>query len=93
MQFQDRDTSRLILPQWNEARNNPWRNSISPSSAAASMASALPVTPPAAAARAPGGAKRLASGASASAKLIHGGLRYLEHGWVRLVREALIDAK
>jgi glycerol-3-phosphate dehydrogenase len=32
----------------------------------------------------------LASGtSSASTKLIHGGLRYLEHGWVRLVREAL----
>lgn len=26
---------------------------------------------------------------SASTKLIHGGLRYLEHGWLRLVREAL----
>jgi glycerol-3-phosphate dehydrogenase len=34
----------------------------------------------------------LASGtSSASTKLIHGGLRYLEHGWVRLVREALIE--
>jgi glycerol-3-phosphate dehydrogenase len=32
----------------------------------------------------------LASGtSSASTKLIHGGLRYLEHGWFRLVREAL----
>src|SRR5947209_10002130 len=32
----------------------------------------------------------LASGtSSASTKLIHGGLRYLEHGWLRLVREAL----
>jgi glycerol-3-phosphate dehydrogenase len=28
---------------------------------------------------------------SASTKLIHGGLRYLEHGWVRLVREALAE--
>jgi len=28
---------------------------------------------------------------SASTKLIHGGLRYLEHGAVRLVREALIE--
>jgi glycerol-3-phosphate dehydrogenase len=28
---------------------------------------------------------------SASTKLIHGGLRYLEHGWFRLVREALIE--
>lgn len=28
---------------------------------------------------------------SASTKLIHGGLRYLEHGWLRLVREALIE--
>jgi glycerol-3-phosphate dehydrogenase len=34
----------------------------------------------------------LASGtSSASTKLVHGGLRYLEHGWVRLVREALIE--
>ena len=34
----------------------------------------------------------LASGtSSASTKLIHGGLRYLEHGWIRLVREALIE--
>src|ERR1700730_13713156 len=32
----------------------------------------------------------LASGtSSASTKLIHGGLRYLEHGWLRVVREAL----
>jgi glycerol-3-phosphate dehydrogenase len=32
----------------------------------------------------------LASGtSSASTKLIHGGLRYLEHGWFRLVRDAL----
>jgi len=32
----------------------------------------------------------LASGtSSASTKLIHGGLRYLEHGWFSLVREAL----
>jgi glycerol-3-phosphate dehydrogenase len=32
----------------------------------------------------------LASGtSSASTKLIHGGLRYLEYGWLRLVREAL----
>ena len=28
---------------------------------------------------------------SASTKLIHGGLRYLEQGWFRLVREALIE--
>src|SRR6202140_1038313 len=28
---------------------------------------------------------------SASTKLIHGGLRYLEHGWFRLVREALSE--
>jgi glycerol-3-phosphate dehydrogenase len=34
----------------------------------------------------------LASGtSSASTKLIHGGLRYLEHGWLHLVREALIE--
>src|SRR5712672_885029 len=34
----------------------------------------------------------LASGTSStSTKLIHGGLRYLEHGWLRLVREALIE--
>jgi glycerol-3-phosphate dehydrogenase len=34
----------------------------------------------------------LASGtSSASTKLIHGGLRYLEHGWLRLVREALFE--
>jgi glycerol-3-phosphate dehydrogenase len=34
----------------------------------------------------------LASGtSSASSKLIHGGLRYLEHGAFRLVREALIE--
>ncbi len=34
----------------------------------------------------------LASGtSSASTKLIHGGLRYLEHGWFRLVHEALIE--
>jgi glycerol-3-phosphate dehydrogenase len=34
----------------------------------------------------------LASGtSSASTKLIHGGLRYVEHGWFRLVREALIE--
>ena len=32
----------------------------------------------------------LASGtSSASTKLVHGGLRYLEHGAIRLVREAL----
>src|SRR5579875_3436356 len=28
---------------------------------------------------------------SASSKLIHGGLRYLEHGHFRLVREALLE--
>src|SRR5437868_15167240 len=28
---------------------------------------------------------------SASSKLIHGGLRYLEHGDIRLVREALVE--
>src|ERR671931_1035162 len=34
----------------------------------------------------------LASGtSSASTKLIHGGLRYLEHGALRLVREALTE--
>jgi glycerol-3-phosphate dehydrogenase len=34
----------------------------------------------------------LAAGtSSASTKLIHGGLRYLEHGWFRLVREALLE--
>ncbi|HLH94208.1 MAG TPA: glycerol-3-phosphate dehydrogenase [Xanthobacteraceae bacterium] len=34
----------------------------------------------------------LASGtSSASTKMIHGGLRYLEHGWFRLVREALSE--
>src|SRR5215831_1223919 len=34
----------------------------------------------------------LASGTSStSTKLIHGGLRYLEHGWLRLVREALAE--
>ena len=34
----------------------------------------------------------LASGtSSASTKLIHGGLRYLEHGWFRLVREGLAE--
>src|SRR5437763_8927520 len=34
----------------------------------------------------------LASGtSSASTKLIHGGLRYLEHGAVRLVRKALTE--
>src|SRR5258708_3772892 len=34
----------------------------------------------------------LASGtSSASTKLIHGGLRYLEQGWLRLVRESLIE--
>jgi glycerol-3-phosphate dehydrogenase len=34
----------------------------------------------------------LASGtSSASTKLVHGGLRYLEHGWFRLVREALTE--
>ena len=34
----------------------------------------------------------LASGtSSASTKLIHGGLRYLEHGWFRLVRKALVE--
>jgi glycerol-3-phosphate dehydrogenase len=34
----------------------------------------------------------LASGtSSASTKLIHGGLRYLEHGWFRLVRDALTE--
>src|SRR5258708_10723525 len=33
----------------------------------------------------------LASGtSSASTKLVHGGLRYLEQGWLRLVREALL---
>src|SRR5438270_13404802 len=34
----------------------------------------------------------LASGtSSASTKLIHGGLRYLEHGWFGLVRQALAE--
>src|SRR6202045_2425103 len=34
----------------------------------------------------------LAAGtSSASTKLIHGGLRYLEHGWFRLVRQALTE--
>jgi glycerol-3-phosphate dehydrogenase len=34
----------------------------------------------------------LASGtSSASSKLIHGGLRYLERGWLRLVRESLAE--
>src|ERR1700751_4182304 len=34
----------------------------------------------------------LASGtSSASTKLIHGGLRYLEHGWFSLVRQALAE--
>ena len=34
----------------------------------------------------------LASGtSSASTKLVHGGLRYLEQGWFRLVREALAE--
>jgi glycerol-3-phosphate dehydrogenase len=34
----------------------------------------------------------LASGtSSASTKLVHGGLRYLEQGWLRLVREALAE--
>jgi glycerol-3-phosphate dehydrogenase len=34
----------------------------------------------------------LAAGTSStSTKLIHGGLRYLEHGWLRLVREALAE--
>jgi glycerol-3-phosphate dehydrogenase len=34
----------------------------------------------------------LASGtSSASTKLIHGGLRYLEHGWLRLAREGLAE--
>ncbi|MCC6890703.1 MAG: glycerol-3-phosphate dehydrogenase [Hyphomicrobiales bacterium] len=34
----------------------------------------------------------LGSGTSSAAtKLIHGGLRYLEHGWLRLVREALTE--
>src|SRR3981081_3285012 len=34
----------------------------------------------------------LASGtSSASTTLIHGGLRYLEHGWFRLVRESLTE--
>jgi glycerol-3-phosphate dehydrogenase len=34
----------------------------------------------------------LASGtSSASSKLIHGGLRYLEQGWLRLVRESLAE--
>ena len=38
------------------------------------------------------GLKDLASGtSSASTKLIHGGLRYLEHYEFRLVREALIE--
>src|SRR5438046_7070127 len=34
----------------------------------------------------------LAAGtSSASTKLVHGGLRYLEEGWLRLVREALLE--
>src|SRR5258707_8118209 len=34
----------------------------------------------------------LASGtSSASTKLVHGGLRYLEQGWLRLAREALLE--
>jgi glycerol-3-phosphate dehydrogenase len=32
-----------------------------------------------------------AATSSASTKLIHGGLRYLEHGWFQLVREALTE--
>src|SRR5918912_1190692 len=30
---------------------------------------------------------------SASSKLVHGGLRYLEHGHLRLVREALVERR
>ena len=57
------------------------------------MAPGLPATPPAAGLRVLLVEQNdLASGtSSASTKLIHGGLRYLEHGWFRLVREALIE--
>ncbi len=64
---------------------------ISPSSAAASTAAALPATPPGAGWRVFLCERAdLGSGtSSASTKLIHGGLRYLEFYEFRLVREAL----
>ena len=65
----------------------------SSSSAAASTAAASRATRPAAATRV-GLAEMndLASGTSSwSTKLIHGGLRYLEHYEFRLVREALME--
>jgi glycerol-3-phosphate dehydrogenase len=63
------------------------------SSAAASMDAASPVTPSVAAIRSMlAEMKDLASGTSSgSTKLIHGGLRYLEHYEFRLVREALME--
>ena len=79
--------------QRGNAAQGAWPTSISPSSAAASTAPASPATPPAAGSRVLLVEQNdLASGtSSASTKLIHGGLRYLEHGWFRLVREALIE--
>ena len=70
-----------------------WPISISPSSAAASTARASPATRPGAGLRVLLVEQDdLASGtSSASTKLIHGGLRYLEHDEFRLVREALIE--
>ncbi len=70
-----------------------WPNSTSPSSAAASTAPASRATRPAAACACCSCEQNdLASGtSSASTKLIHGGLRYLEHYEFRLVREALAE--
>jgi hypothetical protein len=73
---------------------NQWPISILPSSAAASTAPASRAMPPAAGCASCCRAERPCSGtSSASSKLIHGGLRYLEHGEFRLVRAALASAK
>ena len=76
-----------------EGRVSGSRSSTSPSSAAASTAAASRAMRPAAALRSASAEKNdLASGtSSASTKLIHGGLRYLEYYEFRLVREALME--
>ncbi len=67
----------------------------SPSSAAASMAAASRATPSGAAGRCFSARRAISPAAtsSASSKLIHGGLRYLEYYEFRLVREALHRAR
>ena len=67
--------------------------SISPSSAPASTARASPATPRGAASRCCWSSRTTSPRATSqwSTKLIHGGLRYLEHYEFRLVRESLAE--